>query len=255
MAMRRPSVTATPRVTTASAIPSSPKGSSSSMPPERKAPASAPTSPRPARTRPRMACCPGRGSASLISQRRGAGFTGSMILARMFAFNLSPPLVHPNPVLPTSGSRRRLKWRLYSAPQCGLDAGGARSQAARVRDQRLTKSRRPCRSRGCVSPRKEVAPPVTPKTPAGTPALPPYTGISAKAYEHPADRAATAFLHRLPFFDPVVKKLLELTVERRMMQLLLGNSVRLGENQLPEIWRAPRGAQTTLGIRAVPTLP
>jgi Zn-dependent protease with chaperone function len=95
---------------------------------------------------------------------------------------------------------------------------------------------------------------VTPGMPTTAPALPPYTGISPKAYEHPADRAATAFLHRLPFFDPVVKKLLELTVERRMMQLLLGNSVRLGESQLPEIWSAHRAAYTTLDIAAVPTL-
>ena len=95
---------------------------------------------------------------------------------------------------------------------------------------------------------------MTPETPTAAPALPPYAGISPKAYEHPADRAATAFLHRLPFFDPVVKKLLELTVERRMMQLLLGNSVRLGDSQLPEIWSAHRAAYTTLDIAAVPAL-
>jgi Zn-dependent protease with chaperone function len=95
---------------------------------------------------------------------------------------------------------------------------------------------------------------VTPKTPTTAPALPPFIAISPKAYEHPADRAATAVLHHLPFFDPLVKKLLELTVERRMMQLLLGNSVRLGENQLPQVWSAHRAAYTTLDITAVPPL-
>src|ERR1019366_1010309 len=91
--MRRPSVTATPTVTTASAIPSRPKGSSSSMPPERKAAASAPSRPRPARTRPSTSDCPGIGRASLISQRRGAGFTGSAIYTRMFDHSLAgaPP--------------------------------------------------------------------------------------------------------------------------------------------------------------------
>ena len=49
---------------------------------------------------------------------------------------------------------------------------------------------------------------MAPETPTAAPALAPFTSISAKAYEHPADRAATAVLHRLPFFDPLVKKLL-----------------------------------------------
>ncbi|HYA00955.1 MAG TPA: M48 family metallopeptidase [Candidatus Binatia bacterium] len=91
------------------------------------------------------------------------------------------------------------------------------------------------------------------KAPAAS-TRPPFTAISAKAYEHPADRAATAALHRLPFFDPLVKKLLELTIERRLMQLLLGNSVRLGEKQLPRVWEAHRDAYTALDITTVPTL-
>ena len=95
---------------------------------------------------------------------------------------------------------------------------------------------------------------MTPKTPPSTPALPPFTGISAKAYEHPADRAATAMLHRLPFFDPLVKRMLEFTIERRMIQPLLGNSIRLGDNQLPQVWGAHRAAYTALDITAVPTL-
>ena len=37
-----------------------------------------------------------------------------------------------------------------------------------------------------------------------------------------------------------------------MMQLLLGNSVRLGEAQLPRIWSAHRAAYTTLDIASVP---
>lgn len=82
----------------------------------------------------------------------------------------------------------------------------------------------------------------------------PFTAISAKAFEHPADRAATAALHRIPFFDTLVKKLLEFTFERRLMQILLGNSVRLGEDQLPEIWSAHRAAYTALDVTTVPAL-
>jgi Zn-dependent protease with chaperone function len=39
-----------------------------------------------------------------------------------------------------------------------------------------------------------------------------------------------------------------------MMQLLLGNSVRIGDDQLPQIWGAHRAAYTTLDIAPIPTL-
>lgn len=82
----------------------------------------------------------------------------------------------------------------------------------------------------------------------------PFEAISPKAFEHPADRAATAALRKIPFFDILVKKLLEVTFERRLMQILLGNSVRLGEQQLPEIWSAHRAAYTMLDIAQIPRL-
>jgi Zn-dependent protease with chaperone function len=64
----------------------------------------------------------------------------------------------------------------------------------------------------------------------------PYPGISPKAYEHPADRAATAALKTIPNLDLVVRKLIEWQYERAMRQMLLSNSVRVGERQLPELW-------------------
>ena len=62
-------------------------------------------------------------------------------------------------------------------------------------------------------------------------------GISPKAYEHPADRAATASLQSIPYLDRVVRKLIELGYERALRQAYLGASVRLGEEQLPDLWR------------------
>jgi Zn-dependent protease with chaperone function len=62
------------------------------------------------------------------------------------------------------------------------------------------------------------------------------TGISPKAYEHPADRAATAALASIPMLDLVVRKLIEFGYERALRQQYLGSSVRLGTDQLPEIW-------------------
>jgi Zn-dependent protease with chaperone function len=64
----------------------------------------------------------------------------------------------------------------------------------------------------------------------------PYPGISAKAYEHPADRAATAALKAVPMLDTVVRKLIEWQYERAMRQMFLSNSVRVGERQLPDLW-------------------
>jgi Zn-dependent protease with chaperone function len=64
----------------------------------------------------------------------------------------------------------------------------------------------------------------------------PYPNISSKAYEHPADRAATAALKAVPMLDTVVRKLIEWQYERAMRQMYLSNSVRVGEQQLPDLW-------------------
>src|SRR5437588_4743688 len=64
----------------------------------------------------------------------------------------------------------------------------------------------------------------------------PYPGISPKAYEHPADRAATSALKAIPMLDTVVRKLIEWQYERALRQMYLSNSVRVGERQLPDLW-------------------
>jgi Zn-dependent protease with chaperone function len=60
--------------------------------------------------------------------------------------------------------------------------------------------------------------------------------LSSKAYEHPADRAATAALQSVPALDVVVRKLIEYGYERALRQQLLAASVRLGEDQIPAVW-------------------
>jgi Zn-dependent protease with chaperone function len=79
-------------------------------------------------------------------------------------------------------------------------------------------------------------------------------GISPKAYEHPADRAATAALKSIPMLDQVVRKLIEFGGERALRQVLLASSVRLGDDQLPEVWAAHRAAQARLDLDDVPKL-
>ncbi|MDX6667421.1 MAG: hypothetical protein QOK04_801, partial [Solirubrobacteraceae bacterium] len=51
-----------------------------------------------------------------------------------------------------------------------------------------------------------------------------YPNISPKAYEHPADRAATAALASIPFPDAVVRRLTEFQYERALRQLYLSNA-------------------------------
>ncbi|HTN23194.1 MAG TPA: M48 family metallopeptidase [Solirubrobacteraceae bacterium] len=75
------------------------------------------------------------------------------------------------------------------------------------------------------------------------------TGISPKAYEHPADRAATAALASIPMLDLVVRKLIEFGYERALRQTYLGASVRLGNDQLPDIWTR---YQHVLGVLDMP---
>jgi Zn-dependent protease with chaperone function len=79
-------------------------------------------------------------------------------------------------------------------------------------------------------------------------------GISPKAYEHPADRAATAALKAIPYMDAVVRKLIELGYERALRQAYLGSSVRLGEDQLADVWLAHMRAYATLDVDPVPDL-
>jgi hypothetical protein len=64
----------------------------------------------------------------------------------------------------------------------------------------------------------------------------PYYNLSAKAYEHPADRAATAALKALPGLDTLVRRLIEWRYERALRQSFLGTSLKVSEQQCPELW-------------------
>lgn len=79
-----------------------------------------------------------------------------------------------------------------------------------------------------------------------------YDQISPKAYEHPADRAATSALHALPLLDKVLKRLIDLGHEKRLRQMVMGNAVKLGPDQVPEVWRYYVQAATTLDLEQMP---
>jgi Zn-dependent protease with chaperone function len=79
-------------------------------------------------------------------------------------------------------------------------------------------------------------------------AIEPYPEISSKAYEHPADKAATAALKAVPMLDTVVRKLVEYSYERALRQSYLANSVKVSERQLPELWASYRGVHRILDM-------
>jgi Zn-dependent protease with chaperone function len=79
-------------------------------------------------------------------------------------------------------------------------------------------------------------------------------GISPRAYQHPADRAASAGLAKVPYLDDVVRKLVALGYERALRAASLGSAVRLGENQLPRIWVLHRQVFNALDMERVPAL-
>src|SRR3954471_3321241 len=75
--------------------------------------------------------------------------------------------------------------------------------------------------------------------------------ISPKAYEHPADRAATAALQQIPMMDTVVRRLIEFG-ERSIFQQLMASAVRLGPYQMPEVYASHRAALARLDLDYVP---
>jgi hypothetical protein len=81
-----------------------------------------------------------------------------------------------------------------------------------------------------------------------------YGEISAKAYEHPADRAATSALHSVPLLDKVIKRLTDLGHERRLRQIVMGNAVRIGAEQMPDLWRDYVTCSSVLDLPTTPDL-
>ena len=80
------------------------------------------------------------------------------------------------------------------------------------------------------------------------------TGISSRAWEHPADRGALIALRKLKGFDTVLKALSGLFNERRYRLVFLGSSVRVDERQLPRLHRLLTEAGQALDVAELPEL-
>ena len=79
----------------------------------------------------------------------------------------------------------------------------------------------------------------------------PYFNISSKAYEHPADRAATAALKAVPMLDTLVRRLIEWQYERALRQFFLGTSLKVSEQQQAELWASHSAACRILDLPEV----
>ncbi len=78
--------------------------------------------------------------------------------------------------------------------------------------------------------------------------------ISARAFEHPADRAATAALARVPFLDAVVRRIIALGYEQALRQNLGAGALKLGPRQLADAWADHVACYARLDLDPVPNL-
>lgn len=80
------------------------------------------------------------------------------------------------------------------------------------------------------------------------------TGISSRAWEHPADRGALTALRELRGFDEVLKMFSGLWNERAWRLQYLGGAIRVDHRQHPRVHRIFAEAGSTLDISELPEL-
>jgi Zn-dependent protease with chaperone function len=78
------------------------------------------------------------------------------------------------------------------------------------------------------------------------------TGISSRAYEHPADRSALVALRKLSGFDVLLRKLFGLFNERAFRLSYLAGAVKVSERQFPHIYALVRDGSYILDLPDVP---
>jgi Zn-dependent protease with chaperone function len=80
------------------------------------------------------------------------------------------------------------------------------------------------------------------------------TGISSRAWEHPADRGALVAMRKLKGFDAVLKAVSGLFNERAVRLVFLGSAVRVDERQFPELHYVLQDVARVLDAEEVPEL-
>lgn len=87
-----------------------------------------------------------------------------------------------------------------------------------------------------------------------TPARTVLSGISSRAWEHPADRGALVALRKLRGFDLVAKRLSALVTERALRLMLLGSAIRVDSHQFSRLFRVYNEAAAVLDVDQLPDL-
>jgi Zn-dependent protease with chaperone function len=80
------------------------------------------------------------------------------------------------------------------------------------------------------------------------------TGISSRAWEHPADRGALVALRKLKGFDTVLKAISGLFNERAVRLVFLGSAVRVDERQFATLHRLLGEVARTLDAEELPEM-
>jgi Zn-dependent protease with chaperone function len=80
------------------------------------------------------------------------------------------------------------------------------------------------------------------------------TGISSRAWEHPADRGALTALRELRGFDDVLKAISGLWNERAWRLEFLGGAIRVDHRQYPRVYRLFAEAGASLDVAELPEL-
>jgi Zn-dependent protease with chaperone function len=80
------------------------------------------------------------------------------------------------------------------------------------------------------------------------------TGISSRAWEHPADRGALTALRELRGFDEVVKGFFGLWNERGFRLSYLAGSIRVDHRQYPRVYQRYAEAAASLDVAELPEL-
>ncbi|WP_045745215.1 MULTISPECIES: M48 family metallopeptidase [Actinoplanes] len=80
------------------------------------------------------------------------------------------------------------------------------------------------------------------------------TGISSRAWEHPADRGALTALRELRGFDDVVKTFFGMWNERGFRLSYLAGSIRVDHRQYPRVFQRFTEAAATLDVAELPEL-
>ena len=80
------------------------------------------------------------------------------------------------------------------------------------------------------------------------------TGISSRAWEHPADRGALTALRELRGFDDVVKSFFGMWNERGFRLQFLAGAIRVDHRQYPRVYQRFTEAAATLDVAELPEL-